>query len=223
MSEKELPILIYGAGGAAKEIYCCIKQINAANPSKQFNILGFVDTNSEKIGMTVFDNLMVVASDETISEYIRSFDLIGMVLSIGNPHVRSLIYEKLKRFNNVVFPNIIHPSVILNEETILFGQGNILTAGVILTCDIKIDNFNFINLACTIGHDTKIGSFNTINPLTALSGNVTIGDCCLVGSGSTIMQQITIEDSVTIGAGAVLTKDARKNETLIGVPARSIK
>ncbi|WP_027400289.1 NeuD/PglB/VioB family sugar acetyltransferase [Anaerovorax odorimutans] len=221
--KEEISVLIYGTGGLSKEVYYCIKQINEANCERFFNVLGFVEDKKEKIGEKIFDNQKIIASDDTIENFIKDYEKIGCIIPIGDPHIKIKIYERIKTFSNIFFPNIIHPSVLFDSKITKLGQGNIISAGVILSCGLKIGDFNLVNITCTVGHDVIIGNFNTINPLTAISGNVTIGNGCLIGAGSTVLQQLIIEDNVTIGAGAVLTKDAKAGEVLVGIPARSIK
>ena len=45
----------------------------------------------------------------------------------------------------------------------------------------------------------------------------------MIGAGSTILQGLTVEDGATIGAGAVLTKNAERGKTYVGVPAREMR
>lgn len=218
-----LPIIIFGTGGASKEAYYCIKQINQSHLTLVFDVLGFVECNDDQVGQTVFDHQKIVTSDKDIHNFIKKYEKIAIAIPVGNPKVKSNIFEKVKNFSNVIFPNIIHPSVIYDKDTSHIGQGNIILAGSILACDLNMESFNLINRSCTTGHDCCIGNFNTINPMATISGNVNIGNGCLIGAGSTILQELQIADNVTIGAGAVLTKNAETGQILVGVPAKPIK
>lgn len=218
-----LPLLVFGSGGISKETYSLVKQINEHNSQKVYNFIGFVEDEASKIGVEIIDGYKVVTCDEEILEYISCFSVIGIIIPIGNPKVKSIIYNKINGNENVVYPNLVHPSVKFDENTVRLGIGNILTAGVNLTCDIKIGNFNLINLNSTIGHDTEIKDYNVINPLVAVSGNVIVNNGCLVGTGAKILQQLTIGENVTIGSGAVVVKDVEENCTVVGIPAKRIK
>lgn len=220
---KGLPLLIFGSGGISKETYNIVKQINEYNNQQVYHFIGFVENDISEIGNEIIDGFKVVTCDEYIEEYSSSFPVIGIVIPIGNPKIKSIIYNRIKNIGNAVYPNIIHPNVKSNFNNVKLGIGNILTAGVNLTCDIKIGNFNLINLNSTVGHDVKIGDFNVINPLVAISGNVSINKCCLIGTGAKILQQLSVEDNVTVGSGAVVVKDVKKNSTVVGVPAKQIK
>lgn len=48
----------------------------------------------------------------------------------------------------------------------------VIGAGAILTVNIEVENFNVINMACTIGHDVRILSYVTIYPNVSVFGNV---------------------------------------------------
>ncbi|NBI07139.1 acetyltransferase [Senegalia massiliensis] len=218
-----LPLLIFGSGGISKETYNIIKQINLHNGQQVYDFLGFVEDDISKVGNEIIDGYNVITCDNDIAEYTRYFPVIGVVIPIGNPKVKSIIYNKINNIRNIVYPNIIHPSVKFDIDNVKLGIGNILTAGVNLTCDIKIGNFNLINLNCTVGHDTELKDYNVINPLVAISGNIIIKNGCLIGTGAKILQELTVNDNSIIGSGAVVVRDVEENSTVVGVPAKLIK
>lgn len=218
-----LPVLIFGSGGISKETYNLINQINEHNSQTIYEFLGFVEDEATKIGNEVIGGFKVVTCDDEIEKYSSLFSVLGIIIPIGNPKIKSIIYNRIKNIRNIVYPNIIHPNVHFDTNSVSLGIGNIITSGVNLTCDIRFGNFNLVNLNSTIGHDTEIGDFNVINPLVAISGNVKIKNCCLIGVGAQILQQLTINNNVTVGSGAVVIKDVEENSTVVGVPAKRIK
>ncbi|MGV8982702.1 NeuD/PglB/VioB family sugar acetyltransferase [Clostridium sp.] len=218
-----LPVLIFGSGGISKEAYHIIEQINDYNNVKVYDFLGFVEDSETKIGNEIINGYEVILSDSNTYEYAKKFSTLGVVIPIGNPKIKSIIYNKIQAIENLVYPNIIHPNVNFDSKTVSFGYGNILAAGSVLTCNINIGNFNLINLNSTIGHDTKIGNYNVINPLVAISGSVDIKDMCLIGTGAKILQEITINKNAIVGAGAVVVKNVEEFSTVVGVPAKKIK
>lgn len=219
MNNRNLPLIIIGTEGASKEAYYIIKKINQQE-NANFNVVGFVDKNIERRGEIIFDGQEILGTDETIQEVIASCRRIGIVIPLGDPATKKKLYQVYRGFRNVVFPNIIHPSVMFEGDYKL-GVGNIISAGIVLACDLKIGNFNLINRCCTTGHDVKIGNFNTLNPASVISGNVTIGNECMIGARAVVLQGLTIGDNVVLGAGAVLTKRAQKGDILVGIPAKA--
>lgn len=144
-----------------------------------------------------------------------------VVIGIGHPPLRRRIALLLRTNPLLRFPNLIHPHVELDPEMVRLGIGNMITQGVVLTCDIELGDFNLLNWNATVGHDCHIGSFNVINPGSSISGNVTIGSACLIGTGARILEGRRVADGTTLGAGAVLTRSIQlPGGTFVGVPAR---
>lgn len=214
-----LPVVIFGSGGISKESYFLLEEINRANNTKIFNFLGFIDKN---VGEEVINSYKVICWDSDFKDYIRDFPVIGAIIPQGEPNLKSKIVAKLGNIPNVVYPNLIHPNVTLEIDSVCLGMGNIITSGVNMTCDINLGDFNLINLNCTVGHDVKISNYNVINPGVTISGNVDIGNNCLLGTGANVLQGIKINNNATVGAGAVVVKDVEAGVTVVGVPAKCI-
>lgn len=202
-------IAIVGKGGFAREAKWLIDRINQGK--ERWRFIGYID---KKI-----DGEDVIGDDNYI---LHTREKLDLVLAIGNPRIRKLIYEKYKENKCISFPNIIDPSVYITGS-IYMGIGNIICANNMLTVDISFGSFNIINLGCTVGHDVKMGDFNTINPGTNISGNVTIDDFVEVGTGTKIIQGKRIGSGAVIGAGSVVVKDIPEETTAVGVPASVIK
>ena len=50
-----------------------------------------------------------------------------------------------------------------------------------------------------------------------------IGKYVTIGTNATILPDIVIEDGAYIGAGAVVTKNVKKNQIVVGNPAKFLK
>lgn len=207
-------IVIIGAGGFGREVAWLIERINKVK--KNYKLLGFIDDNVKK-GIQI-DNYSVLG---TINELKRYEKKINVCIAIGNAKIRKKIYEKIKINQNLNFPNLIDPSVLINENNI--GKGNIICANNIFTVGYKVNDFCIINLSCTIGHDVLMKSFVTVYPGVNISGNVNIEECVELGTGSSIIQGVSIGKSSIIGASACVIKDIESNVTAVGLPAKSIK
>lgn len=220
-NNQEVPVLIFGTAGAAKDVYYWVKAMNKVKDNKLI-VQGFVELLDAQIGNTVFDNKKIVTSDSNIDQYISSFKKIGLIIPFGQPEIRRRLYLNLKHFDNVFFPNIIHPSVVYDAAAGSMGIGNILGPGVTIASEFTIGDFNYVSINAALGHDINIGNFNSINPSATTAGNVKIGNQCYIGMSSAIIQEIKIADKVTVGAGAVVISEPNTGETLVGVPARAI-
>lgn len=207
-------ILIIGAGGFGREVEWLINRINNSN-NNQWNLIGYVDDNIQK--GTEITKLKVVYNTD---ELLKLEEKTNVVIAIGNAKVRKLIYNKIKENKNLSFPNLVDPSAIIGEVDM--GIGNIICAGTIATVNIKINNFNIINLDCTIGHDDVLADFITVYPSVNISGNTTINEVVEIGTGTQIIQGKNICSNVIIGAGAVVVKDIGEEGTYIGIPVKKI-
>lgn len=209
------PLVIVGAGGFAREVLALLRDINAA--ARQWDVVGFVDDRPELAGAQVA-GLPVVG---TVDALVRERPAAHYVLGVGSPVVKRRIAERLAG-GGLHAPALVHPSVVRSER-VQMGEGCVLCAGNILTCDIELGRFVTLNLACTVGHDAVLGDYATVAPGVNISGNVRVGSGTDLGTGAATVQGCTIGAWSVVGAGAVVASDLPDNCTAVGVPARAIK
>ena len=204
-------IVICGAGGLGREAALLLHQINIK--SSEWNLRGFYDDALNK--GTSIDNLEVIGGVHDLNKVMEP---LSVVVAISDSASRKAV---VSRINNprIQFPVIFHPSCQPGDDGNHFGKGCILTAGVILTTGIHLEDFVILNLAATVGHDVRIGEFSSIMPGCSISGNVKIGECTLMGTGARILQNLSIGSNCKIGAGAVVTQHFGDGKTIVGVPA----
>lgn len=208
-------IVIIGAGGFGREVGWLIERINGNKPL--WDLKGFIDDGIE--AGTIIHGYPVLGCVEDI---IHWDEILFVVCAIASPNIRRRIQKEISQNSNLVFPNLIDPSVMYSD-TVILGQGNIICGGTIMTVDIEVGDFNIINLNCTIGHDVRISSFVTIYPNVSVSGNVKLNDFTEFGTGSQVIQGITVEQGTIVGAGAVVIRDLPGSCTAVGNPAKPIK
>jgi sugar O-acyltransferase (sialic acid O-acetyltransferase NeuD family) len=205
-------IYILGSGGFSREVYFLINQIGG------YEVKAFVDIQAGECLFLNGKKIPVISEDELL---LMKFSVNPfLAIGIGDPKLINKITEK---FNNFLFPNLIHPSVIFNDGKIQIGSGNIITAGVVFTTNIKVENFNIFNLCSTVGHDVLIGSCNVVNPSVNISGGVNIKNNNLLGVSATILQNKSIGSNCIIGASSLVVKDVMDDLVVFGVPAKVFK
>lgn len=210
-----LPLVIFGTSGISKEVKVIIDEINSKQYNNVFDFLGFVSENNQEVGKKIGES-KVVCSDVDFEEYIKAFKLLGAVIPIGTSKIKKKIWEKICKYDNLVYPNIISPSAkLMDKSSIEMGIGNIICSGCILTTEIKIGNFNLFNLNSTVGHNVTLENYGVINPLVSVSGDVTIEDEVLLGAGCAIKQGITVGKKSIVGLGAIITKDVVSEKVMI--------
>lgn len=209
-------IIIYGAGGLGREVACLIKVINSEK--EQWKFLGFVD-DSVPPGTDLTYGKVLGKCD-----YLNSYDKkVAVVIAVGNPTVMRTIYDKISN-HNVWFPTIIAPDVkIFDKESVIIGEGNLITFGCRISCSVSIGNFNLLNGCVSLGHDVKLGDFNVLMPDVRVSGETHIGKDNFLGARSFVAQRLRIGNRTKISAGSIVMRNTKDNALYMGNPAQRIK
>jgi sugar O-acyltransferase (sialic acid O-acetyltransferase NeuD family) len=139
------------------------------------------------------------------------------ILAIGDSQTRAMAFRQLP--DSTRFGTIIHPSCILSEW-VEIGPGSVISAGSVLTCNIKIGAHAQLNYHTTIGHDFMAGDFFSTAPGANINGNCTVGDRVYIGSNAALKQGVSIVSDVTIGMGATVVKSIDSPGTYMGIPAK---
>lgn len=200
--------MIVGAGGFAKEVAWI-----ALQQAERWRVRGFLDDNPELkdrklLGMPV---LGAVAS-------FKAHDDAKFVIATGAPRARCYVRQAMGALPDARFATLIDIGARYHES-VRFGAGAIVCAGVLATVEISIGVHVIVNLNATIGHECRIGDFCTIAPLAAISGNVTCEDGVEIGTGAAIRQGIRIARGALVGMSAVVTRDVAANACVVGNPA----
>jgi len=210
----EKKICIVGAGGFGRETLLCIIDSLDAKSADIKEIVCFM-VEDKNISSTPTEIMGV----DVIPQSQFDPKLYNTVVAVGNPLIRKRLVKSLPP--ETTFITIIHPNAIISEW-VKIGNGSIITAGVILTCNIEIGVHSQLNLHTTIGHDCSIGDYFTTAPGTNISGNCTFGECVYFGTNSSVRQGISICDEVTIGMGAVVVKNISETAVYIGNPLKKL-
>jgi sugar O-acyltransferase (sialic acid O-acetyltransferase NeuD family) len=206
-------VCIFGTGGFGRESLCCLIDIlNAENKNIKDYGLFVVDDGyfkeKEILGIKV-----IPFSEFNPANYLA-------FIAVGDPFARKIIYDKFPK--KTKFATLIHPSAILSDW-IHLEEGTIVTAGTILTCNIKIGKQAHLNLHTTVGHDCIIGDFFTSAPAVNISGSCNFGNNITIGTNASIKNGISICDNVVLGMGSVVVKNISETGIYVGNPAKFIK
>ena len=193
-------IVIIGAGGIGREVAWIIEEINEVNPT--WNILGFVDENSEIWGKEL--NGYKVLGGLDILDKLESKPEV--IVAIANCGVKKDIVARLN--NKFNFATIIYPNVKISKY-IEIGQGTIIYPGVILTVNTSIGNHIIISGNCGIGHDTVIDDYSSVLWGSNFSGFNTVGEECFIGVGTKVIQGINIGRGRKVDAGTVVIENIK--------------
>ena len=207
-----------------------------------FGASGFSRETADVALMDQIDNLVFIDNAKNADASVISFEIISeeyvdnlknegflFAIGIGNNKIRKKVFN---RFKNLRYPNLVHPSASMGNlqiEKLENVQGNIISAGVRFTNNIKFGDFGIYNLNSTIGHDCNIENFINISPGVNVSGNVLVQEGAYIGTGASILPGKSLEDKLivgnfsTIGGSALVNRAVGPNDVVVGVPAKSIK
>lgn len=206
MTKIHEPVLIYGAGGFARELASWLY-------FSQVPVCGFFSDHK--------DTQDVLNSYRVFKELSRVPTRTALI-GIGDPLIRKKIFFNLVTSGFEVSHTFFSSGVTCGLHN-LVGAGTIICPGVTMTTNCLLGQAVLVNINATIGHDCQIQDFVTISPGANISGNVKIGECAYIGSNAVIREKVKIGARAVIGAGAVVVKDVEEGSTVVGNPARPMK
>jgi sugar O-acyltransferase (sialic acid O-acetyltransferase NeuD family) len=207
-----MKICIIGTGGFAREVLCLITDMGRYEDVHCFMEPDEIWEQKWK-GETLVGK-PVIPFSEFDSQSFKA------IIGIGSSKIREKVVQQLP--NDTRYETLIHPSAIVSEW-VKIGEGGIICAGTIVTCQINIGKHAQLNLHTTIGHDCIIGDYFTTAPGTNISGICNIGNHVYFGTSSATRQGVNICSNTTIGMGAMVIKDIVESGVYVGMPAKKIK
>lgn len=209
-------VVIYGAGGFARELAWLIKSTYGDDKK----VMGFIDDDENNQGKILNDIPVFSLKDAKVT--YPDARIIG---GIGSPKTRENVINKALKAG-FSFLSVIHPNVEISNY-VEIGNGVVICAGSIITTNVVLRDHVQINLDCTIGHDVIMDDYSTLAPGVHVSGHVHIGERAYVGTGANIIngtedKPLIIQNDVIIGAGACVINNVPAGQTVVGVPAESI-
>lgn len=214
------PLLIYGAGGFAREVTCLVETINRNTP--QWRLQGYITDNPKEYGKEIHDTRVLGAPEEIIKA--KPDEALDIVLAMGSPKFLCDKPARLRKFTSALnFPSLVHPSISLDANRMQLGEGNIIAEGCLFTTDFNIGSFNAINLGCIIAHDVVIENYCVLGPRAIINGEVKIESGSTIGAGAIILQGVTIGKGAVVTIGAVVGMSVEPYTVVAGNPARTVR
>jgi sugar O-acyltransferase (sialic acid O-acetyltransferase NeuD family) len=197
-------LILWGAGGHGKVL------LDIARAMDRFTAISFVDDSparaAEFCGCPVFATL-----DETGPG--------AVVIAIGSNQARARC-AALALGRGRELATLIHPSAIVSPSVRL-GPGTVVMPRVVINAGAEIGANCIINTAAVVEHDCSIGDYVHLSPGVVLGGAVVVESLVHMGLGSLALPGSVIEAGARVGAGAVVLRGVSRDDTVVGVPARS--
>ena len=207
-------IVLFGAGGLARETVHLIDDINRHKPS--YRLLGFIVEEKYYKANSMVGGYPVLGTEEWI---IANKDNVVCTCAIGFPEPRARIQKALQA-QGVRFESLISPDTRIRDSSVV-GKGCIILNSSI-SVDCSIGDGVLLNGDIGMGHDVSIGNYTCIMQGTKISGWISIGEEVFIGGNSYIVPKRKIGDHAVVAAGSVVFTNVKPNTTVLGNPAKRI-
>ena len=212
-------IFFWGAKYKAGIIYDLIKNNKIRQNTKNLFVKFLFDPGLDEAkfkSKAKFSN-----KKENLEEFYKNSHYF--VACIGNELGMARYYISKELEKKKITPlNIISKSAYVDNEKLL-GKGVQLFPNSVMHTNAKIGDYSILNTGAILEHDCLAGNGVHIMPGAVVGGNAIIGDYVSIGLNATIMPNVQIHDGAFIGAGAVVMDDVKKNEVVVGNPAKYLK
>ncbi len=205
-------VVIIGAGSLGREI---LSWLELSKMPTEINVVGFLD--DKKKDLLNYD-ISIPVLGVINSENFKTISSI--VIGIVNCEYKEKLFGKAKEYG-LVAVSYLHETVIIGSRC-KFEQGLVMLPNSLISCDVRIGNYVFINNGSQIGHDVLIGDFTSIMAGVDIGGGAQIGKNVFIGSKAVILPGVIIPDNTRIGAGAVVIRSIKVPGTYFGNPAMKI-
>src|SRR5437870_4626361 len=152
-------LVVFGAGGHAREIIALVRDLNAARPPEaQWRLVGVLTDRPEWSLPRGMDLPRLGAI-----EWLEVHPACSVVVAVGNPAAREDIVTRIRGACGNAFATLVHPRAWLAERVTL-GEGTQILAGTLVNADVTIGMHAIVNIGCKVSHDAIVGDFATLGP-----------------------------------------------------------
>jgi sugar O-acyltransferase (sialic acid O-acetyltransferase NeuD family) len=209
-------IVIIGVGGSARVVLDIIQ--DCIDAGQEYEALGFLVDPQYGLPGTLINGKPILGGFDWLA---RHSSQVHAICAVGDPVIRKRLIGRAAECG-VRFATICHPSAMISRRATL-GNGCLISAGGILTAQVRIADHVHLYVGCSIGHDTTIDSFTSLAMGVRVSGDVKLAEGCFVGTGASIIEKRTVGEWSIVGAGGVVVADVPAYSVAVGVPAKVIK
>lgn len=207
-------LAIYGGGGLGREVLELAKQINQMQ--FRWEQIIFVD---DVISDNVINGSPKYSFDNFSKKY--SSDDVRFTIALGEPKLRKKLCDKViehgYNLDTLIYPNVHIP------ETSSIGNGVVINANCVISCNAEICDNVFLQPFCVVGHDSKVGASCVCSAYSLICGNCIIGQETYIAVHASIKEKCTIGSDCIVGMGSMVFRDVPDGMIVLGNPARALK
>lgn len=208
------PVIIICATDLGKAVFETFK-------SNDVIVYGFLDDDKKLHDQVIGDTTVLGSTDDEEYLFVIGEGCDVFVASDDNAWKANVI-KNLRKNQNTMPVNAIHDSATIASSAVLH-HGTFINQRVMIGSYSEIGNHCILHAGSIIDYSVKIGDFVQVGSGSIINSGAQIEDRAFIGSGVTIVSGVIIGEGARIGAGSVVISNVKKNETLFGNPAKSIK
>jgi UDP-perosamine 4-acetyltransferase len=206
-------LLVWGGGGHGKVVADLVRAAG-------YQVAGFIDRDSARLGETVEPGGGTVVADE--AEFLRvaaggrcANGADGVILAVGDNRAR---HDCLLRVPGLLVPALVHPSAVVSPSARL-GRGTVVLPLAAVNAAARLGDAVIVNTGAVVEHDCVLGDAVHVSPRAVLAGGVHVGERSWIGAGAAVIQGVRVGRDAMVGAGAVVIRDVPDGATVVGNPA----
>jgi sugar O-acyltransferase (sialic acid O-acetyltransferase NeuD family) len=175
----------------------------------------FPENRERRIG-----ELSVLGGAEDL-ERLRGDGVDALLIGFGESLGRAALAERAAAAG-LQLPNLVHDTSVVYASAEL-GVGVQVFPLALVGAGASLADGVLVNTAALVEHDGRVEAGAVILPGARLGGRVRVERDATVGSGAIVLPDVTIGSRAVVGAGAVVLRDVEPEETVVGVPARTLR
>lgn len=210
-------IVLYGAGGLARELVLLIDSINSVFPNT-YEFLGYVVDEKYYIKGKIVDGYPILGTKKWL---LDNKNEVVCTCAFANVHEKQRIQEELS-CKGVVFESLISPTVKI-PKTSTIGPGCVIGVYCLVSTGVHFGPGVFLNSGVSIGHDVIIDGYSSVMPYSSISGFCHVGENVLIGAHSFIVEHKKIGDKAVVAAGSIVFSNVKAGTTVLGNPAKRMR
>jgi len=188
--------------------------------SRQFELNGFLDDDTSKIGKTI--NQIKVLGPLSDLASLKKKGIQAIFAPLGDNDLRIKMLDKSKRLGFDT-PGFIHPTAIIHH-TVKLGRSVYILSGTHIMPHTNISDFTMISMGVNVAHHVTVEKGCFLSMGSNVGASLTIGSMTFIGISSTLMTGIhRVGKNVLVGAGSVVVSDIPDNKVVTGVPAKILR
>lgn len=218
MNPAEVPLVLLGAGGTARESVDLIAALVGAG--SVFRIVAALDDDASLAGSQI-RGIEIAGPLARAREYPPETRFVDTLGSPRNYSLRPAIVGALGIPENR-FVTLVHPRATVSESAFL-GAGSLVFAFAAVGAGARLGSHVTILPQGTVSHDAIVGDWTHLATGAIVSGAARVGRCCYLGAGSTLVDGGRVGDGALVGMGSVVLKDVPPGVVVAGNPARVLR